>query len=302
MRVGSVTVDGLVVGSIEVEISHEPPEWAGVASDGLGTGRADRGIDLGGSGDGFAPGYGGRTGPHEHAPGHGHRHGPGAHGRGSGAPHEPRRHGPGRNERPHHIPGTHGPAQIMRHGHAPRAGSGDTDAAIRGAAKHAGVDPNTMRSIASIESSMNPASNANRRTQYKGLYQIGREEWQQFGSGDVYNAHDNAMAAARMFKHHKAEFNKRFGRDPTDRELYMIHQQGLGFYTRGAMTNIGGNRYPGMRGPQTHESFEAGWGREVERRKAHFATQHRDEGPKAEAAAPKPEASAEKPAANDIEE
>jgi len=50
----------------------------------------------------------------------------------------------------------------------------------------------------------------------------------------------------------------------------MMHQQGLGFYTRGAMTNIGGNPYPGMHGEQTHESFEAGWGREVSRRKARF--------------------------------
>jgi hypothetical protein len=51
----------------------------------------------------------------------------------------------------------------------------------------------------------------------------------------------------------------------------MMHQQGLGFYTRGAMTNIRGNPYPGMRGPQTHESFEAGWGREIERRAARFS-------------------------------
>ena len=48
----------------------------------------------------------------------------------------------------------------------------------------------------------------------------------------------------------------------------MMHQQGRGFYSRGSMTNIGGNPYPGMRGPQTHESFEAGWGREIERRAA----------------------------------
>ena len=50
-----------------------------------------------------------------------------------------------------------------------------------------------------------------------------------------------------------------------------MHQQGLGFYTAGAMTNIAGNRYPGMHGPQSHASFEAGWSREVERRAAHYA-------------------------------
>ncbi len=151
------------------------------------------------------------------------------------------------------------------------AANGSTDAAIRDAAEAAGVDVNTMRGIASIESSMNPASNRTRRTQYKGLFQLGRDEWRHYGAGDIYNAHDNAMATARMFADHKAHFRALYGRDPTDRELYMIHQQGLGFFTRGAMTNIGGNPYPGMRGPQTHDSFMAGWGRELERRKEAFA-------------------------------
>jgi hypothetical protein len=150
-------------------------------------------------------------------------------------------------------------------------GSEETDAAIRRAAAQAGIDPNTMRSIASIESAMNPNSNANRSTQYKGLYQIGRNEWARFGQGNIYSAEDNAMATARMFRENSKQFSKRFGRDPTDTELYLMHQQGLGFYTRGAMTNIQGNPYPGMRGPQTSESFEAGWGREVARRKAAFA-------------------------------
>lgn len=152
-----------------------------------------------------------------------------------------------------------------------RQGSEQTDAAIVRASKEAGVDANTMRAIASIESSMNPSSNANRSTQYKGLYQIGREEWRRFGEGNIYSAEDNARATARMFSENKRQFRAHFGRDPTDAELYMIHQQGLGFYTRGAMTNIAGNPYPGMRGPQSHESFEAGWGREVERRKRAFA-------------------------------
>jgi hypothetical protein len=119
---------------------------------------------------------------------------------------------------------------------------------------------------------MVPSSNANRPTQYKGLYQIGRDEWNRSGQGgNIYSAHDNAMAAARLFVENKRQFSDRFGREPTDTELYLMHQQGLGFYTRGAMTNIAGNPYPGMHGPQTHESFESGWGREVARRKAAFA-------------------------------
>jgi hypothetical protein len=160
-------------------------------------------------------------------------------------------------------------------GHPFSQGSAETDQAIQEAARAHNLDVNTLRSIASIESSMNPSSNANRSTQYKGLFQIGRDEWRRFGGGgNIYSARDNAMGAARMFEANRNQFRSRYHRDPTDTELYMMHQQGLGFYTRGAMTNIGGNPYPGMRGPQTHESFEAGWGREVARRKAGFAASH----------------------------
>lgn len=166
-----------------------------------------------------------------------------------------------------------------------RQGSAETDAAIVRAAKEHNLDPNFMRGVAGIESSMNPSSNANARTQYKGLYQIGHDEWRRTGQGgNIYSAEDNAMAAGRLFNENRRQFTKHFGRDPTEAELYIMHQQGLGFYTRGAMTNIGGNPYPGMRGPQTHESFEAGWGREIARRKAAYSRAH----PAPEAQAPMP--------------
>jgi hypothetical protein len=182
----------------------------------------------------------------------------------------------------------HAPAPGASSGHAPRGeiytgsggrpvrqGSAEVDQAVVDAARAHHLDPNTMRAIASIESGMNPSSNAHRSTQYKGLYQIGRSEWERFGAGgNIYAARDNAFAAARMFEANRAQFKRHYGRDPTDAELYMMHQQGLGFYTRGAMTNVGGNPYPGMHGPQSHESFEAGWGREVARRKAAFAGSH----------------------------
>jgi hypothetical protein len=158
-------------------------------------------------------------------------------------------------------------------GHPVRRGSAEVDQAIVDAARAHHLDVNTMRSIASIESDNNPSSNANRSTQYKGLYQIGRDEWRRFGEGNIYSAHDNAMAAARMFEANRNQFRAHYHRDPTDAELYMMHQQGLGFYTRGAMTNVRGNPYPGMHGPQSHETFEAGWGRELARRKERFSGQ-----------------------------
>ena len=218
-------------------------------------------------------------------------------GRAADAPvagHESPHHGAG--HRPHGIENHHGAPVKNRHhyvGHGhdhvrhsqpvPR-GSSDTDGAIEEAAKAHHLDPNTMRAVASIESDMNPSSNANNGRKYKGLYQIGPEEWKRFGQGNIYNARDNANAAARMFEANKSKFREHYGRDPSDAELYMMHQQGLGFYTNGAMTNIGGNPYPGMRGPQTHESFESGWGRELERRKNSF--ERGEAQPRAPTAAP----------------
>ena len=149
----------------------------------------------------------------------------------------------------------------------PERGSVEVNGAIDNASRQYGLDPNTMRAIASIESDNNPGSNRRRATQYKGLFQIGKDEWRRYGEGDIYNATDNAMAAARMLADHKTWFQQQYGRAPTDTELYMMHQQGRGFFTRGAMTNIRGNPYPGMRGPQSHGSFQAGWGQELARRK-----------------------------------
>jgi hypothetical protein len=167
-------------------------------------------------------------------------------------------------------------------GQAVRPGSAEVDQAIVDAARAHHLDVNTMRAIADIESSSNPASNAhNSGTQYKGLYQIGRDEWRRFGAGgNIYSARDNAMGAARMFEANRNQFRQHFGRDPTDTELYMMHQQGLGFYTRRAMTNIGGNLPPSARSDprnRTHEGFEAWWGRRLARGKASFAARHRDE-------------------------
>jgi hypothetical protein len=149
----------------------------------------------------------------------------------------------------------------------PARGTPEVTSAIADASRAYGLDPSTMTAIASIESSMKPESNREKATQYKGLFQIGRDEWRRYGEGDRYDARDNAMAAARMLADHQAWFREQYGRNPSDAELYMMHQQGRGFYSRGAMTNIAGNAFPGMRGPQNQHTFESGWGRELERRK-----------------------------------
>jgi hypothetical protein len=145
--------------------------------------------------------------------------------------------------------------------------SGDTDKAITDAAAQYGIDPNFFRSIADIESSSNPQSNRNRDTQYKGLFQINQSQLKSYGGGDIYNARDNANAAAKIFAENRDWFVNKYNRQPTDGELYMMHLQGRGFFTSGTLTNVAGNPYPGMRGPQTPQSFLAGWSARVERGK-----------------------------------
>ena len=175
--------------------------------------------------------------------------------------------------------GTDGGAGVAsRTGGPIPAGGGDVDAAIRATAAKAGMDEAHWKAIASIESALQPGSNANKRTQYKGLFQIGargaNSEWARKGRGNLYNAQDNAEAAAALAAENAAGFRRKFKRDPTPAEIYMMHQQGLGFYTKGAMSNIRGNPYPGMRGPQTHESFERGWTEELERRAKRYAARN----------------------------
>ena len=143
--------------------------------------------------------------------------------------------------------------------------------AIDAAANQYGFNPAVLKGIASIESSWDPGSNRNKGTQYKGLFQIGKDEWKQYGgNGDIYNAADNANAAASMLRDHANWFNDSYGRQPTPGELYMMHLQGRGFVKNGTMTNVAGNPYPGMRGAQTPQSFQQGWSDTLARRMAPF--------------------------------
>jgi hypothetical protein len=149
------------------------------------------------------------------------------------------------------------------------AGGGAVNEAIRSTAGTAGMDEAHWKAISDIESGGDPGSNRYRGTQYKGLFQINQAELG--GRGDIYNPQTNAEAAAAVAASNNAWFEKKYGRKPTPTETYMMHQQGRGFYSRGTMTNIAGNPYPGMHGPQTHESFERGWGAAIEKRAQRFA-------------------------------
>jgi hypothetical protein len=232
MQIGIITVNGMQVGTVSLkdggsDLETFEPNLDGYVPEGRAAER-----QLGGPHHHYPHHGGGSPTPSEHS----HVHRPGHHAQPShhyepGGGYMPPKDGAGYKPKGENYSGVGG--------HPVQQGSAEVDQAIRDAAKAHNLDLNTMRSIASIESSMNPSSNANRSTQYKGLYQIGRSEWARFGGGgNIYSARDNAMAAARMFSANRAQFRERYGRDPTDTELYMMHQQGFGFYTRGAMTNI----------------------------------------------------------------
>lgn len=94
---------------------------------------------------------------------------------------------------------------------------------IERAAKAFGVDANFMKAVAKIESDFNPRE---RTGSYIGLFQLSKSEFSEYGSGDILNPRDNAMAAAYKFVTEAALFEIITHKKPTFPDLYLIHQQG----------------------------------------------------------------------------
>src|SRR3984885_2912367 len=67
---------------------------------------------------------------------------------------------------------------------------------IKRAADAFGLDFNFMKTVAKIESDFDPK---NRTGQYIGLFQLSKQEFAKYGSGEITNARDNAVAAAYKF-------------------------------------------------------------------------------------------------------
>ena len=95
---------------------------------------------------------------------------------------------------------------------------------IRQAASLYGVDLAMMMSIAKVESNFNPRA---RTGSYKGLFQLSDDEFRKYGSGSIWDARDNARAAAHMFLVQAEKFNWALGHYPDYAERYMVHQQGI---------------------------------------------------------------------------
>jgi predicted GIY-YIG superfamily endonuclease len=106
----------------------------------------------------------------------------------------------------------------------PHSTTDDPRDEIREAASLYGLDLVIMMSIAKVESDFNPRV---RTGSYKGLFQLSDYEFKKYGDGSIWDARDNARAAARMFLVQAEKFRWALGHYPDYAERYMVHQQGI---------------------------------------------------------------------------
>src|SRR5215469_13915837 len=102
---------------------------------------------------------------------------------------------------------------------------------IKRASDAFGLDFNFMKAVAKIESDFDPKQ---RTGSYLGLFQLSNREFAKYGSGDILNARDNAIAAAYKFATAATLFELNTHKKPTISDLYLIHQQG----TQGAEEHV----------------------------------------------------------------
>jgi|SRR5579883_133055 hypothetical protein len=93
------------------------------------------------------------------------------------------------------------------------------------------LDFNFMKAVAKVESDFDPTQ---RTGSYVGLFQLSKYEFAKYGSGDILNPRDNAIAAAFKFATSAIMFELTTHKKPTISDLYLIHQQG----TQGAEEHV----------------------------------------------------------------
>jgi predicted GIY-YIG superfamily endonuclease len=106
----------------------------------------------------------------------------------------------------------------------PHSTAGDPRDEVRQAASLYDVDLAMMMSIAKVESNFNPRA---RTGSYKGLFQLSDYEFEKYGDGSIWDARDNARAAAHMFLVQAEKFKWAIGHYPDNAERYVVHQQGI---------------------------------------------------------------------------
>jgi hypothetical protein len=102
---------------------------------------------------------------------------------------------------------------------------------IKLAADVFGLDVSFMKAVAKIESGFDPKQHTG---SYIGLFQLSNYEFDKFGSGDITDSRDNAVAAAYKFITAALLFELSTHKKPTLSDLYLIHQQG----TQGAAEHV----------------------------------------------------------------
>jgi len=95
---------------------------------------------------------------------------------------------------------------------------------IREAASLYGLDLAMMMSIAKVESNFNPRA---RTGSYKGIFQLSDYEFKKYGDGSIWDARDNARAAAHMLLVQAEKFRWALGHYTDYAERYVVHQQGI---------------------------------------------------------------------------
>jgi Transglycosylase SLT domain len=103
---------------------------------------------------------------------------------------------------------------------------------IKRASDAFGLDFNFMKAVARIESGFDPKQ---RTGSYIGLFQLSKYEFNKFGSGQILDPRDNAVAAAYKVITEGILFEWVTHKKPTLSDLYLIHQQGW----EGAAEHIG---------------------------------------------------------------
>jgi hypothetical protein len=94
---------------------------------------------------------------------------------------------------------------------------------IKRASDAFGLDFNFMKAVAKIESGFDPKQ---RTGSYIGLFQLSKYEFNKFGSGQIRDPRDNAVAAAYKVITEGILFEWVTHKKPTLSDLYLIHQQG----------------------------------------------------------------------------
>jgi hypothetical protein len=88
------------------------------------------------------------------------------------------------------------------------------------------MSPQGLARTVKIESSGNPNAGAGRS--HQGLVQASDKWWNQFGQGSRLDPEAAIQALGRSTAHDRPILAKDLGRPPSDGELYLAHQQGVG--------------------------------------------------------------------------